>query len=272
MPDTRLRPYTPADKPGCAALWEQVFGDPAPLAERFLSLFEHQPGFGQVAQIDGQIAAAAYSVPGLTILRPGRPDLPARYLYAVATHPAYRSRGLAAMLCRTLRDQAFAEGSLLLTKPAEDSLYPWYANKISAIPTMPCRRLTVTGPAVAARPVTPLTPGEYNVRREACLRRRPHVRLPDALLTWEHLLHAHYGGGFYAVGPALADVYAGSTLEIAELLSPAPEADARALLAHLNLPAATVTLPGDTKAYISCASPSALPDDLGTVWFGPVFG
>ena len=129
MDDYILRPYAPGDRDGCAALWEQVFGDPAELVTQFLSLFEAQEGFCLLAEHSGEIAAAAYSLPGLTVLRPGRPDLPARYLYAVATHPVHRKNGLAAALCRGLRDDAFVQGALLLTKPAEPSLYPWYAEK-----------------------------------------------------------------------------------------------------------------------------------------------
>lgn len=267
MPDYTLRFYEPRDRDGCAALWEHVFGDPAALVERFLSLFQAQTGFCLLAESDGAIAAAAYSIPGLRILRPGQPELPARYLYAVATHPAHRKRGLAADLCRALRDQAFARNELLLTKPAEPSLYPWYAEKIGAVPAMPCQKMTVNTPAPGE--VRPLTPAQYAARREAILRDRPHVHLPRELFIWESLLHAHYGGGFFAVGDAIADVYIGDTLELPELLSPGPETTAGALLRHFSRSGATATLPGGTDPYISCAAP---PDDLSAVWFGPVFG
>lgn len=270
MPET-LRPYAPTDRPSCADLWEIVFGDPAALVTEFLRLFEHQPGFCMVAEDNGAVAAAAYALPGLTVLRPGQPDLPARYLYAVATHPDHRKRGLAAMLCRALRDQCFARGELLLTKPAEPSLYPWYGEKIGAVPVLPCRTLTVTTPHPGA--VTPLSPDVYTARREALLADRPHVRLPDALFRWEHLLHSHYGGGFFAVGGGIADVYAANRqMEVPELLSPAPDQDAGALLAHFGVPAAVVTLPGGNEPYVSCAAPGALPDGLSEAWFGPAFG
>ncbi len=270
MDDYILRPYAPGDRDGCAALWEQVFGDPAELVTQFLSLFEAQEGFCLLAEHSGEIAAAAYSLPGLTVLRPGRPDLPARYLYAVATHPVHRKNGLAAALCRGLRDDAFVQGALLLTKPAEPSLYPWYAEKIGVVPAMPCRRVTVTTPC--GGDVTPLTPKQYSTAREARLSGVPHVRLPDALFVWEHLLHKHYGGGFYAVNGGIADIYAGESLELPELLADVPEAAVGALLRQFGAREATACLPGDEEDYISCAAPDSLTDSLPDVWFGPVFG
>ncbi len=270
MPEYALTPYRPALSDGLAGLWETVFGDPAPLVRQFLDLW---PGsdFCLTALQNGIVSAAAYALPGLTILRPGQPDLPARYLYAVATHPDHRDRGLAAMLCRRLRDDCFARGELLLTKPAEPSLYAWYAEKIGAVPTLPCHTLTVTEPAAGT--VTRLSPEEYAARREALLANAPHTRLPDTLFQWEHLLHTHYGGGFFATDRAIADAFFDEQrAEIAELLSPAPEQDAGILLSHFRTPSVSVTCPGGTETYVSCAAPDILPDALCSVWFGPVFG
>lgn len=253
-----------------ADLWERVFGDPATLVRQFLDLWQGND-FVLAALSDGHVTAAAYALPGLTVLRPGRPGLPARYLYAVATHPDHRKQGLAAELCRALRDQCFARGELLLTKPAKPSLYPWYAEKIGAVPVLPCRTMTVTTAVTGA--VTPLSWADYAALREKMLADIPHVRLPDALFQWEHLLHAHYGGGFFALEHGVADVYTGDgQLELPELLSPAPEQDTGALLSHFGVPAAMVTLPGGNAPYVSCAAPDVLPDGMEQVWFGPAFG
>lgn len=264
MAEYALRPYAPGDRADCGALWELAFGDPAALAEEFLALFGGAPGFGRVAERNGRVAAAAYAVPGLTVSRPGYPDLPARYLYAVATHPDHRDRGLAADICRTLRDDCFARGELLLTKPADTGLYGWYAEKIGAVPALPCDTRTVTTPCPGE--VRPLSAAEYAARREALLSGTAHVRLPEALFVWEHLLHAHYGGGFFAVGDSVADAFFdGQRAEIAELLSPAPEQAAGALLRHFGAPAAEVTLPGSAAPYVSCAGAEGVPQGLDAV-------
>lgn len=263
-------PYRPELAGELASLWEIVFGDPAVLVRQFLRLWRDND-FVMAAVSEGHVASAAYCLPGLEILRPGMPALPARYLYAVATHPDYRKQGLAAALCRMLRDECFSRGELLLTKPADASLYSWYEEKIGAAPILHCRTMRVS--MTAHGTVTPLSWSEYAAHREHLLSGTPHVRLPDALFQWEHLLHESYGGGFFAVNDAIADVYAnGIQLELPELLSASPEQDVATLLSHFSIPAATVTLPGADLPYVSCAASGHYPDQLDSVWFGPVFG
>ena len=70
----------------------------------------------------------------------------------------------------------------------------------------------------------------------------------------------------------IADIYAGESLELPELLADVPEAAAGALLRQFGAREATACLPGDEEDYISCAAPDSLTDSLPDVWFGPVFG
>ena len=274
MSDAVIRPYRPADRGQAAGLWNRVFGDPEEVVCAFLDLFGTQSGFCMVADCSGTIAAAAYAMDGLTLCLPGQPPASGTYLYAVATDPEFRKRGLAAEICRALRDAAFARGiDCLFTHPAEMSLFPWYAEKIGAAPVLPCRTRTVTDPD-AALPVSELSPAEYGRLRERLLADTPHVAFPDTFLAWEHRLHAAYGGAFLRVGDGIADVFTdGKTAEIAELLHDAPECAARAVLAHCGARTARVTLPGGDTPYISCAPASGtLPAGLEQAWFGPVFG
>lgn len=279
MAEYMLRPFREPDGEQAAALWEQVFGDPAALVAQFLNLFECQPGFCMIAEQKGRIAAAAYCLDGLELLLPGQAPIPASYLYAVATHPAHRKQGLAAELCRRLRDSCFARGRILFTKPAEPSLYPWYEEKVGAVPVLSCQSIKIDALPNSvdlsdAPPPTPLSPEEYGRFRENLLQGVPHVRFPDSLLTWEHLLHRQYGGGFFAVGSSIADLYIGNgQIEVSELLSPDPVRTVQVLLSHFNIPSAAVTLPGRTEHYVSCAAPNGcLPDGVDAVWFGSVFG
>lgn len=279
MAEYILRPFCETDRKQAAALWEQVFGDPATLVEQFLHLFELQPGFCMIAEQNGRIAAAAYCLDGLEVLRPGQTPIPASYLYAVATHPAHRKQGLAAALCRRLRDSCFDRGRILFTKPAEPSLYPWYEEKIGAIPVLPCQSIKIDALPNPADlpdvpPLTSLSPAEYGRLRENLLQDMPHVRFPNSLLTWEHLLHRQYGGGFFALGSSIADIYIGNgQMEIPELLSSDSARTVQTLLSHFHIPTASVTLPGGTEPYVSCAAPNGcLPDEVDAVWFGPVFG
>lgn len=276
MAEYILRPFSGTDRKQAAALWELVFGDPVALVAQFFDLFELQSGFCMVAEQNGKTAAAAYCLDGLELLLPGHPPIPASYLYAVATHPAHREQGLAAELCRRLRDACFARGRILFTKPAEPSLYPWYEEKVGAVPVLSCQSIKIDASPNphGAPPPTPLSPAEYGRLRENLLQNVPHVRFPNSLLTWEHLLHMQYGGGFFAVGSGIADLYIGDgQMEVPELLSPDPEQTVQLLLSHFNIPAAAVTLPGGAERYVSCAAPNGcLPNGVDAAWFGPVFG
>lgn len=276
MAEYLLRSFREADRKQAAALWELVFGDPSALVEQFLNLFQFQPGFCMTAEQNGQIAAAAYCLDGLELRQPGQLPLPASYLYAVATHPLHRKQGLAAELCRRLRDACFARGRILFTKPAEESLYPWYEEKIGAVPALSCQTIKIDAAEDkhGVSPLMSLSPEEYGILREKLLQNIPHVYFPKSLLTWEHLLHKHYGGGFFAVGDGIADVYAdGTQIEVPELLSFDPVKAGQALLFHFNAPAAVFTLPGKHEPYVSCAAPNGCsPDALDAVWFGPAFG
>lgn len=264
-----------------AALWNRVFGDPVPVVESFWELFSAQPGFCAVAMDAEMLAAAAYCLDGLTLHLPGQPERACCYLYAVATAPEYRSHGLAAKLCVLLRDWAFQRGNdCLLTHPAEQSLFPWYAGNVGAVPTMTCQLCTwELSEHPSAVPVSILSPEEYVILREQLLAGSAHVTPPDAFFQWESRLHKAYGGAFVRVGDGIADVYADrDTVEIQELLLPAGtesavESAVAAIGSYWNAAHGKAVLPGGDTPFISCAArESTAFDGVETAWFGPVFG
>lgn len=281
MSEFTLRAYRASDRPQAVSLWNRVFGDPEPVVEQFLDQFETQPGFCAVAESNGILAAAAYCLDGLRLCLPGQTSAPGCYLYAVATDPDFRSQGLAARLCRTLQEWAFQRNNrYLFTRPAQPSLFPWYEEKIGAIPALPCRTFHVMAPMDApALEGKVLTVPEYAAARERLLSDTCHVAMPESFFQWEHQLHQAYGGTFVSVGDGIADVYCdGNTAEIQELLVPensqiTPEAAAAAVMAYLGVPTGKVTMPGTQSAYVSCAAAnSSLPEDIFHTWFGPIFG
>ena len=94
-------------QPQLRALWRRVFGDP----EEYLDLFfAHcfDPVETMVAYEAGQVRSALYLLP-LT-LRIGAQALPARYIYAVATDPDYRSQGLSTALLEETHRLLAAKG------------------------------------------------------------------------------------------------------------------------------------------------------------------
>ena len=272
-----IRSLTLADAPQAAALWSLVFGDEEQLVLEFFRIFAHTPHFGVCAEINGNIAAAAYCPQGTDYVTSAGEIRKGAYLYAVATHPHHRKQGLAAKLCRLLKEQVFTAGcSYLFTRPSEESLYPWYAEKIDAVPTMGMQSVTFESTEAAALPVNVLSPEAYLLRREKALRGLPYVRHSTAWMEWEHLLHQAYGGAFCAAGDFIADFFSdGTTLQINELLPhPAQEHEAEAvvqgIMAALGTKRCVCTLHG-TEHYVSAsAKDGKRPTD--NPWFGPCYG
>ncbi len=274
MSDYILRPMTLADAPQGAALWSLVFGDDEALVREFFRLFAHTPHFGVCAELDGTIAAAAYCPQGTDYVAVSGEVRKGAYLYAVATHPDHRKRGLAAKLCRLLKEQVFSAGcAYLFTKPSEESLYPWYAEKIGAVPTMGMQSAAFDRGNHSALSVTPLSPADYMARREAALQGLPHVRHNENWAQWAHLLHQAYGGEFCTVGGFIADYFSdGTTLQINELL-PHPTMEqaqqaAQALMHHTNTNRCSCTLYGK-EHYVSAVTQNDNPPEG---WFGVCYG
>ncbi|MDO5153852.1 MAG: GNAT family N-acetyltransferase [Eubacteriales bacterium] len=111
---------TPERVPQLKALWELAFGDSRAVIDAFFST-AYAPERCRCVTMDGQATAALYWFD----TECGGQKL--AYLYAVATHPAYRHRGL----CRALIGDTHAllaglgyEGALLM--PAQEGLRRMY--------------------------------------------------------------------------------------------------------------------------------------------------
>ena len=99
----RYRPAYGADRPAMAALWQQVFGDSPETIRAFYDAFPQCRAV--VAENKaGDVVAVVHVLPQTLALDRG--PRPVAYLYAVATRPDYRGRGI----CRGL--MAFCEALL----------------------------------------------------------------------------------------------------------------------------------------------------------------
>lgn len=105
-------------------LWQIVFGD----AEAYIDLFfDHRfaPEHTMVALFEGEPVAMLHLLP-ITV-RQDDVDYDARYIYAVGTHPDFRSKGLSGGLLAATHARLAAEGvALSLLVPAEPSLFDYY--------------------------------------------------------------------------------------------------------------------------------------------------
>jgi len=116
-----------ADKDDIRSLWQTVFGD----TERYIELFLEQrfePSQCAVAKSRGKVVAMLFMLP--FVMRLPDAEYQGRYIYAVATHPDFRSRGISTELLEFAHERAESEGAALsVLVPASESLFRYYADR-----------------------------------------------------------------------------------------------------------------------------------------------
>lgn len=124
-----LRPSLPADEGELKALWREVFGDTDELIDAFFELI-YSPGDAVVALREGRVVSAGYCLSGAMA-----EGLRCSYIYAMATYPGHRGRGLGAAVARLLTERAFESGAdVVATLPADESLRQWYEKVLGMTP------------------------------------------------------------------------------------------------------------------------------------------
>lgn len=200
-----IRLSTPEDIPALRQLWELAFGDSGPYVDNFFDSY-YRPERMFVLELDGVVRAMTAWFDTTFVISP-QEEHPAAYLYAVATHPDFRSRGLSGRLLAWADAQFPALGyHVVTTVPAQPSLHNFFAaNGFQECFTHD--QFKRSGDPVFSRDVslTPLSPKEYGSLRETLLAGIPHIRFPlDALIYQQGCCHVS-GGNLYRwdspVGP-----------------------------------------------------------------------
>lgn len=206
------RPSVPADIPAQRQLWKLAFGDDDAYVDNFYSSY-YRPDRVLVLEEDGQVRSMTAWF-DTTFVVPGKGAYRAAYLYAVATHPDCRGRGLAGKLLSDA-DAYFQSLGIpaVTTVPAQPSLHNFFgangfgecfrhfegALSPDALPTAPAHLLS------------PATPEEYAAAREALLASMPHIAFPEDALRYQAGCCALGGGGLFC-----ADTSAGAVCLCAE--------------------------------------------------------
>ncbi len=252
-----IRSFRAGDTAGALRLWKTVFGDGDDFVLPFLGRAR-----GFVADEGGVIAAAAYIVDGISLGGRAWP-----YIYAVATLPEFRGRGLGAAVSLACAEQIEREGGVAALRPAEPSLFDWYA-RLGFAPAVPAREAVVSPQAAPCR-IRELTPAEYAAERRAVLGGTDFADFDPALFEW---WSASFGGRFAAFdGGCAACIPGDGRCFIPELLcigdaSPAVSALARggeALVRTPDIPGFSGF--GEPRAFIA-----ARGGFIGS-WWGLVF-
>lgn len=214
-------------------LWRLAFGDPEDFIQGFFQRV-YTPDHSRVIRMDGRLAAALYWLDGESRGRK------IAYLYAVATHPDFRGRGLCRELMedthRELADRGYA-GAMLL--PAGDGLRRMYRSM--------GYRDAVTIAEFPARAGAPIPIRRLDRESYAALRRR---YLPEGGVIQEgkNLELLELTAALYAGEDFLLAAYPqGETLRGVELLG--DPAAAPGILAALGFPRGTFRTPGTGRSW-----------------------
>ena len=226
-----IRPSVPADIPAQRELWQLAFGDSDDYIDNFYRTY-YRPERMVVLEEEGAVRAMTAWF-DTSFVVPGRGEYRCAYLYAVATHPDWRGRGLAARLLAGADDYFRSLGiSAVSTVPAEPALHRFFGRngfrECFVDGQFGFRRDGPGQPPSAA--LTRLTPGDYRVLREARLAGRPHIDLPEDCLAYQAGACAFTpGGGLYALdtpsgrAALCAEGMESGALLIKELLCPPGE-------------------------------------------------
>ena len=195
-----VRPSVPADVPEQRLLWKLAFGDSDTYIDNFYDTY-YQPERVLVLEEEGRVRSMTAWF-DTTLVLPGTGEFRAAYLYAVATHPDCRGKGLAGRLLAGA-DAYFRSLAIpvVTTVPAEPSLHSFFGrNGFQECFTLD--QHTTSSAALPANPpgfsLSPLSPKDYNALRERILTKISHIAYSEEALTYQARCSVLSGGGLYA--------------------------------------------------------------------------
>lgn len=198
-----VRLSVPEDIPAQRELWKLAFGDSDAYIDNFYNTY-YRPERVVVLEEDGVLRSMTAWFDTAFVI-PGRGEYRAAYLYAVATHPSCRGRGLAAGLLAGA-DGCFRSLGIpaVTTVPAEPSLHRFFgANGFrECFRTLSgtLRREELLQPPSGV--LRPASPEEYGQVREQLLAGVPHIAYPAGALAYQAGCCALGGGGLFVGDPS----------------------------------------------------------------------
>lgn len=220
----------PSDEGAIAALWKRVFGDEESAVSAILARFA---GVGNVYLAEGGGALLAH----LLAVPCGAGGCKGVYLYALATAPEHRCRGVMGGLMAHAEVESRAAGAVFSCLiPAGESLFDYYAPKGYQKVEMRLLRRRVRGV-----PQGEITFGRPSVEQFLALRKslfeEAYPRLMPVAFSTDRtafVLEDLWAGGFEAAwGPRGYAIFRGGDAPLAAELAAGSEAEADRLLAAI---------------------------------------
>ena len=181
-----LTPSVSEDVSAQRELWKLAFGDSDVYIDNFYNTY-YRPERVLVLKEDGALRSMTAWFDTSFVI-PGRGEYRAAYLYAVATHPDCRGRGLAARLLAGADGYFRSLGiPAVTTVPAEPSLHRFFGKngfrECFCTLRRTLRREELFQPP--SRVLRPASPEEYGRVRERLLTGIPHIAYPADALVYQ---------------------------------------------------------------------------------------
>ena len=283
MTDFTVRNAHAGDLPALKEIWLSAFDDTEDYIDRFHKMF-FAPRRCYLAEAEGRPVSAVYLLDGPVLREGRRAPLKGVYIFAFATLPAYRGRGIGAAVYRACCRGAFDDGAdIVCVRPEKESLFPYYERLVPCVTAAQCREYTLSR-AELEIPYHPacmrIGAEQYAVMRNSMLENLPHAVLNEAFLDLQELHAQLFNGDFFVLSGGLACTEQdGDTCCIKELLIPG--GDERAAIAALAAfcPAEKYTAraplffdgPGEPGRFVLGALRDGARLPGAETWWGPVF-
>lgn len=198
MPHTRFS--RPEDQAALRELWKLAFEDTDTFLDHFFQT-HFRPDHALVLEEEGAVRAMAFLFDTTLVLPGSREGLRAAYLYAVATHPALRGKGLARRLLEEGGELLARQGyALAVLTPSEPSLHLFYRDRgfhecfINAQYEMTPAKPPFSLPGVTLEQVTPAA---YSAARAQLLAGTPRIDYSPEAMAYQEACCRLSGGGLY---------------------------------------------------------------------------
>jgi hypothetical protein len=151
----------------------------------------------------GQLVMPNIGQYGISHIDPNRIDeCQCAMLYAIGTHPEHRGRGLGEAVTRAAAEHAIRRGCpTVVLKPAEESLFDFYAGRCGFVPFFEAAETTYTAAELpaAGSDIHSVLPDEYRRLRQAFLSGGAYIDFSERALEYQTRLSEAAGGGLYAL-------------------------------------------------------------------------
>lgn len=218
-----LRVSEQGDVPALKRLWKLAFGDEDGYIDHFFTAY-YTPQRMLVLEEEGVVRAmtAWFDMP---LVSADGVVFPSAYLYAVATHPEYRGRGLAGKLLHFAGQWLAERGFVCLTTvPARPDLHVFFGQNGFEECFALEQREFIPRTKIAPAPLEAVDAALYGVLRERYLAETDHISYVDGL-DYQAGVCALSGGGLYRVGEGGCACVekGGNEVFVKELLCPPEE-------------------------------------------------